>query len=1566
MNGPLRSASGVTALALAAGLLAGAAAPAGARTVAASPTPAPGATPAVAPKTPAAQKPAAGGKQKGATGTGPIVTGVDAKTTATEPPAVRQAQESATQRARGTGKAVAVDALTTESTRTIANPDGSFTMTQNAEPVRARKGKGWVAVDTTLGRRSDGRLTPAASVTEVSFTGDGTGPLVTMVRDGKKVSLDWPGDLPAPVVAGDTATYRSVLPDIDLAVTANADGFRHVLVVKTAKAAENPALADLKFGADTEGVTLSENGSGDVVAKDKAGRTVFQADPPLVWDSAVAGAGTDTKAQAKTAGNDRTRSSVRGPGSGAHHTRMAMTVRGDGISLAPGKELLQSPDVVYPLYIDPTWQGYPSVTSWASINSMGWKATSGAEARVGFLGNWEGCGSYCNSTARSWFSMNVDGIRGAKVTAAEFRPHFFKAANSADEPTEVWLSQDIPGNLSWGNQPADPWYIRAVSSCKGWDSCGDTYVPYDVQAAAQGAADGGRRTFMVKAQNESDKYEWKKIDPNLTTWTVTYFLAPYINGDAQTTPMVNAFGTYYVNSRDVTMRVTGGNPTGEKVASAYEIWNWSNGSATSPYRQGLWTPHTANGGAYTFAGIPDGTYAWRGVIHSEEGGMWSPWSEWKVFTVDTTAPPTPSISSLEFPRESYGGVYSDHGTFNFTTNGADDVAGYIFSLDGDLGSTVWSQQSQPQTWVAGQPIVRGKQYWVSASATLAAVRFAPGVVGPHWLNVKAVDKAGHTSAQQGTHGFYAGLTRAEFVYGNQLVSGYTKDSLSTSPATWTTADSTAKVIVQNACCPVKWGNDTQAMLSGPVAVGDTAVFRFVVPQTGYWDFGASLTQSHDYGRYSLTLDRGTSTESVLAADIDGYNGHVTTTYRDFGSPKRTDGKPIELARGVHTLTVKVTGKNAVSGGHQVGIDTLRIALMSPTCTLTDLSACRNNIAISPDSNHDAADADGGGVSFSAGDLAVAGWTPGTALTINGAPMKLPSYGNGKGDNILASGQTITVDTTGEANSGNALVFLAFSTAGTVQGVSGSITYQPKPDGSSPCGASLTHPYTIDSVPDWVQGDPKNRAAGFTTRNLRDGGTDSYKPQLFAVSVALPCPGLPISSIRLPVVTDQLTYGTTALHVMGVGIRTASYVPGNGIAQNWNGTWGANLDSNGGTWNEQTVRIPARVTVGNSVGGKVRIRLSNSVSSHAVTLPRVSIAKQGTVGTASTEGTPVGLTFGGSTSVTIPTGGEVTSDPVTMEVLQKSTLLVSLHIQGEVPNVPVHNDAQAPIWTTAQGAGDHTADTAATEFTVTKPHFPYLAAVDVTPTEHNNGALALYGDQTVNSDTTTGDNAHHLSDLIYDRVAGEYAADPIENPKPYGVLNLGRNSWNVNNNLLPALSGSPERLSPPSAANPVDRVVLSQANVRTVLISTGASDVMTNATAADIQQKLSALAQQIRQRYVDEQIGVSRKIEVQVATIPQTLAMTAEQDTVRRAVNNYILCSRSDPTAGACTGDGPPLGGNADGSVDFAAAVSTDGTATGPVNAVKYHFTEMGTGRRYPNQMYYEALADRFTREVRGI
>lgn len=56
------------------------------------------------------------------------------------------------------------------------------------------------------------------------------------------MSLGWPGLLPEPRLDGATATYPEVFNGVDLRLTADAEGFQRVLVVKSAEAAANPAL----------------------------------------------------------------------------------------------------------------------------------------------------------------------------------------------------------------------------------------------------------------------------------------------------------------------------------------------------------------------------------------------------------------------------------------------------------------------------------------------------------------------------------------------------------------------------------------------------------------------------------------------------------------------------------------------------------------------------------------------------------------------------------------------------------------------------------------------------------------------------------------------------------------------------------------------------------------------------------------------------------------------------------------------------------------------------------------------------------------------------------------------------------------------------------------------------------------------------------------------------------------------------------------------------------------------------------------------------------------------------
>jgi hypothetical protein len=144
----------------------------------------------------------------------------------------------------------------------VARPDGRLSFDSAVVPQRVRTRNGRDDVDLRLARGADGRLRPAASAADVSFSG-GDGPLIIVARRGHTMTLSWPGRLPEPRLSGDSATYPAVLPGVDLVVRATRTGFAYTLIVGTAGAAANPALraTRLTVGGDA---ALSQDLDGTV------------------------------------------------------------------------------------------------------------------------------------------------------------------------------------------------------------------------------------------------------------------------------------------------------------------------------------------------------------------------------------------------------------------------------------------------------------------------------------------------------------------------------------------------------------------------------------------------------------------------------------------------------------------------------------------------------------------------------------------------------------------------------------------------------------------------------------------------------------------------------------------------------------------------------------------------------------------------------------------------------------------------------------------------------------------------------------------------------------------------------------------------------------------------------------------------------------------------------------------------------------------------------------------------------------------------------------------------------
>jgi hypothetical protein len=248
-------------------------------------------------------------------------------------------EDTAQDKARVTGKKVEVTALRDASSTTYANPDGTFTLTTHAQPVRAKNADGqWQDIDTTLVATDKG-WTTTASPTPVTFSpggspsgsdgvvksglrqasytaprhaayaaaGDddetGTGStedapatptipttwseLVTLTTGGHELTVSWPGALPEPVITDAQALYQDVLPDVDLLLTARDTGFSHVLIVHTPEAAADEALTQLTYRLTSPDLTFQIDPATDTVTAHTSDGTEVAVSPtPLMWDSA--------------------------------------------------------------------------------------------------------------------------------------------------------------------------------------------------------------------------------------------------------------------------------------------------------------------------------------------------------------------------------------------------------------------------------------------------------------------------------------------------------------------------------------------------------------------------------------------------------------------------------------------------------------------------------------------------------------------------------------------------------------------------------------------------------------------------------------------------------------------------------------------------------------------------------------------------------------------------------------------------------------------------------------------------------------------------------------------------------------------------------------------------------------------------------------------------------------------------------------------------------------------------------------------------------------------------------
>ncbi len=701
------------------------------------------------------------------------------------------------------GERVVVDAATTESSQVFANPDGTFTQEMNAAPVRARKDDGtWAPVDTTLTREADGSVRAKNATTGVTFSGGGSRDgLVALEKAGYELRLGWPTALPEPRLEGDSATYTDVLPDVDLELTALGSGYTSVLVVKTAQAAKNPALATIKMTVSGRGLDIAPTADGGYVARDGDGTPVFESPAGRMWDSAgdtpapatgnvttqlvrTASAATEAEDEPGAvplpdAGGEPAPSEA--PGSGDAAAELPLKVTGTTLEITPDPALLHGEGTVFPLYIDPPTKGI-TLGDWTALASNGTKYWEfKGDKGVGRCSNY--AGYLCSNspyTQRMYFEYPLSSIHGKKVLDATMEvyqewtftcdPHWYdlsrvdKGISSSttwsSRPTDVDLMGDRKvaygrGGLCSPSQPAN--WVRFSDNVDE-----ETNENLTTTLASYAANKTAQITFSLTAHDESDAGAWARFR-NDAKLSVTYISSPgkptsYGVQQGSTGRACNASTVPFATS-DTTPKmlatVESADGSNAQLRAMFEVWKadgssraWSAASpdATWVADNAARTATSSTLPAQTDYRMRVKTQAYYKTDRGATGVLDSAWSSWCYFRIDTDSPPPPVVSSadgLYQPAETdpaAGGVGTP-GKFTFTPA---DTNSTTAGIQSDVVSYKWKLNSG----AVSSPISVAK-----GAATTQTI--TPNQAGENTIQVWGYDAAGHSSLT----GYYSFLVK---------------------------------------------------------------------------------------------------------------------------------------------------------------------------------------------------------------------------------------------------------------------------------------------------------------------------------------------------------------------------------------------------------------------------------------------------------------------------------------------------------------------------------------------------------------------------------------------------------------------------------------------------------------------------------------------------------------------------------------------------------------------------------------------------------------------------------------
>ncbi|MBO4206684.1 LamG-like jellyroll fold domain-containing protein [Micromonospora echinofusca] len=605
--------------------------------------------------------------------------------TAAPPPAPEAA---ASEQARRSGRSIDVPALTTESQRVVANPDGTFTAQIHSGIARFKDRTGrWTDVDLTLVERPDGTVAPKAHPRGLVLAGAGPvgeHTLASIRVDGHELAMGWRGTLPRPTLDGTRATWSGVEPGLDLVVEATRTGFEQFLVVHDRAAAARVRSVTLPWRATGLATRTGDDGRLEFV--DGKGRALASVPAAEMWDARTS----------RMTGEPTRRGAVKVRHSRTDRSRAAFD---SDLVLTPDARVLDDPAVRFPVTIDPNVVTLSPQFDTFVQNSYSSDQSGSVDLKLGYV---DDSGIY---TARSYLRYaNLGQYANTTVLSAIQYLWNYHSWSCTAASWEAWRVGPVDTSTRWTKQPT--WYAKAGSSSltKGYNSnCGDGWVTVDVRSAIQHSFSNSLSTAQIglKATNEKSHYGWKRFHSaqaaNAPYVSLTYNRAPTAPTELNAGSKPCATGmTVSTTSGQPRLQARVSDPDGDSLTARFFLAEQGTALPASPTAS-----VTAGSGTIATVTVPTSvslvegrSYVW--AVEAKDANATGKRSSC-TFKIDNgTLQKVPVITSVDgvFPRDGAGAGPGISGEFKLESNGVATVDRYRWR-------TIYRGVTSPWTQITG-------------------------------------------------------------------------------------------------------------------------------------------------------------------------------------------------------------------------------------------------------------------------------------------------------------------------------------------------------------------------------------------------------------------------------------------------------------------------------------------------------------------------------------------------------------------------------------------------------------------------------------------------------------------------------------------------------------------------------------------------------------------------------------------------------------------------------------------------------------------------------------------------